>query len=263
MGGSVGGHDQSVAARQGGGRPRRDRGAHLRDRRRPGVGRGGAPPSRGHARRGPRAGRSAPSCGGQGPLQRRRAVGHARPHRRGHPGEHDAGVLRRPGGAGALPRRGPPTCRASWAGWTTSRSTPPRCWPRSSRPWTAARRQVLAASLRHPMHAVTAARLGCEVSTVPGKVLRQMLQHPLTTSGIPSGSRPTGALAPGVRRLAESAGRGRSLGSPLPFRPLIEEHSPRAPSSAVPSWKRARSPTFTPSPPSSVSRAFGPCARPI
>ena len=44
--------------------------------------------------------------------------------------------------------------------------------------------QVLAASLRHPMHAVTAARLGCEVATVPGKVLRQMLAHPLTEAGI-------------------------------------------------------------------------------
>lgn len=44
--------------------------------------------------------------------------------------------------------------------------------------------QVLAASIRHPEHVVTAARLGCEVATVPGKVLRQMLEHPLTTSGI-------------------------------------------------------------------------------
>jgi transaldolase len=44
--------------------------------------------------------------------------------------------------------------------------------------------QVLAASMRNPMHAVTAARLGCEVSTIPGKVLRQMLEHPLTTKGI-------------------------------------------------------------------------------
>jgi transaldolase len=44
--------------------------------------------------------------------------------------------------------------------------------------------QVLAASLRHPGHAVTAARLGCEVATVPGKVLRQMLAHPLTEKGI-------------------------------------------------------------------------------
>ena len=44
--------------------------------------------------------------------------------------------------------------------------------------------QVLAASLRHPMHVVTAARLGCEVATAPGKVLKQMLGHPLTEAGI-------------------------------------------------------------------------------
>jgi transaldolase len=44
--------------------------------------------------------------------------------------------------------------------------------------------QVLAASIRHPMHAVIAAKLGCEVSTVPGKVLKAMLKHPLTESGI-------------------------------------------------------------------------------
>ena len=44
--------------------------------------------------------------------------------------------------------------------------------------------QVLAASIRHPEHVVTAASLGCEVATVPGKVLHQMLNHPLTTEGI-------------------------------------------------------------------------------
>jgi transaldolase len=44
--------------------------------------------------------------------------------------------------------------------------------------------QVLAASIRHPEHVVSAARLGCEVATVPGKVLQQMLDHPLTTAGI-------------------------------------------------------------------------------
>lgn len=44
--------------------------------------------------------------------------------------------------------------------------------------------QVLAASMRNPEHVKTAARLGCEVSTVPAKVLRQMLDHPLTAAGI-------------------------------------------------------------------------------
>jgi transaldolase len=44
--------------------------------------------------------------------------------------------------------------------------------------------QVLAASLRHPVHAVTAARLGADVATIPGKVLKAMLSHPLTDAGI-------------------------------------------------------------------------------
>ena len=43
--------------------------------------------------------------------------------------------------------------------------------------------QVLAASIRHPEHVVTAARLGCEVATIPAKVFRQMLAHPLTEQG--------------------------------------------------------------------------------
>lgn len=43
--------------------------------------------------------------------------------------------------------------------------------------------EVLAASIRHPEHVVTAASLGCEVATVPAKVLRQMLGHPLTEAG--------------------------------------------------------------------------------
>ncbi|WP_372791050.1 transaldolase family protein [Paraconexibacter sp.] len=44
--------------------------------------------------------------------------------------------------------------------------------------------EVLAASIRHPAHCVIAASLGCEVATVPGKVLKQMLDHPLTSKGI-------------------------------------------------------------------------------
>ena len=43
--------------------------------------------------------------------------------------------------------------------------------------------EVLAASIRQPEHVVTAARLGCEVATVPAKVFRQMLNHPLTEKG--------------------------------------------------------------------------------
>lgn len=43
--------------------------------------------------------------------------------------------------------------------------------------------EIIAASIRHPEHIVTAARLGCEIATVPPKVLRQMLDHPLTETG--------------------------------------------------------------------------------
>jgi transaldolase len=42
---------------------------------------------------------------------------------------------------------------------------------------------IIAASIRHPEHVVASARLGCEIATVPVKVLRQMLGHPLTTAG--------------------------------------------------------------------------------
>ena len=43
--------------------------------------------------------------------------------------------------------------------------------------------QIIAASIRHPEHAITAAKLSCEIATVPAKVLRQMLAHPLTDAG--------------------------------------------------------------------------------
>ncbi len=44
--------------------------------------------------------------------------------------------------------------------------------------------QVLAASIRHPLHCVEAAKIGADVATVPYKVLKQMFQHPLTDAGI-------------------------------------------------------------------------------
>ncbi len=44
--------------------------------------------------------------------------------------------------------------------------------------------KVLAASLRHPQHVVEAARLGADVATLPAKVFRQMVSHPLTDKGL-------------------------------------------------------------------------------
>jgi transaldolase len=44
--------------------------------------------------------------------------------------------------------------------------------------------EVIAASIRHPMHAVQAALLGSHIATVPYSVLKQMVKHPLTDAGI-------------------------------------------------------------------------------
>jgi transaldolase len=43
---------------------------------------------------------------------------------------------------------------------------------------------VLAASLRHPMHVVEAAKLGADVGTMPFDVFSQLVKHPLTDSGL-------------------------------------------------------------------------------
>ncbi len=44
--------------------------------------------------------------------------------------------------------------------------------------------QVIAASIRNPMHVTYAAMAGAEVATVPYAVLMQMIQHPMTDVGI-------------------------------------------------------------------------------
>ena len=44
--------------------------------------------------------------------------------------------------------------------------------------------KVLAASIRHPLHCVAAAKAGAHIATVPFKVLTQMAHHPLTDLGI-------------------------------------------------------------------------------
>jgi transaldolase len=44
--------------------------------------------------------------------------------------------------------------------------------------------EVLAASIRHPVHLVRCAELGADVATIPYKVILQLLKHPLTDSGL-------------------------------------------------------------------------------
>lgn len=44
--------------------------------------------------------------------------------------------------------------------------------------------QVLVASVRSPIHVLTAARMGADVATIPLSVIQQLAQHPLTDIGI-------------------------------------------------------------------------------
>jgi len=44
--------------------------------------------------------------------------------------------------------------------------------------------QVIAASIRHPLHCTQAAMIGADIATVPYNVLMQMIQHPMTDVGI-------------------------------------------------------------------------------
>ncbi len=44
--------------------------------------------------------------------------------------------------------------------------------------------EIIAASIRHPIHVIDAARAGCDIATVPYKVIAQMIKHPLTDNGI-------------------------------------------------------------------------------
>jgi transaldolase len=44
--------------------------------------------------------------------------------------------------------------------------------------------EVIAASIRHPLHVTQAAKMGAHIATVPYQVLKQMTKHPLTDLGI-------------------------------------------------------------------------------
>jgi transaldolase len=44
--------------------------------------------------------------------------------------------------------------------------------------------EILAASIRHPVHVVDAAMIGADCATMPPKVLWQLLDHPLTDTGL-------------------------------------------------------------------------------
>ena len=66
--------------------------------------------------------------------------------------------------------------------------------------------EIIAASIRHPIHAIQAARLGAHIATIPYACFHQMLAHPLTDSGI-------------ERFLKDWADTGAAGGAQAPGRP--------------------------------------------
>lgn len=44
--------------------------------------------------------------------------------------------------------------------------------------------EIIAASIRHPVHVTEAAKVGADIATVPYAVLKKMVRHPLTDAGI-------------------------------------------------------------------------------
>ncbi len=44
--------------------------------------------------------------------------------------------------------------------------------------------EIIAASIRHPIHVKEAAIIGADIATIPYKVILQMINHPLTDIGI-------------------------------------------------------------------------------
>lgn len=44
--------------------------------------------------------------------------------------------------------------------------------------------EIIAASIRHPIHVIEAAKLGAHIATVPYKVFKAMIKHPMTDKGI-------------------------------------------------------------------------------
>jgi transaldolase len=44
--------------------------------------------------------------------------------------------------------------------------------------------EVIVASVRNPLHVLTAAKLGADIATIPFAVIRQLAAHPLTDIGL-------------------------------------------------------------------------------
>lgn len=65
--------------------------------------------------------------------------------------------------------------------------------------------QVLAASLRHPMHVIEAALAGADIATMPYDVFKKLVKHPLTDKGLETFEKDWAALQ-------QELGAGRNIG---------------------------------------------------
>jgi len=66
--------------------------------------------------------------------------------------------------------------------------------------------ELLAASLRHPLHVLQAALAGADIGTMPTAVLRQLLLHPLTDRGLDQFLSDWSKLRVGAGAAAQDAG---------------------------------------------------------
>ena len=44
--------------------------------------------------------------------------------------------------------------------------------------------EIIAASIRNPIHVIEAAKAGSDIATVPYNIIMQMIKHPLTDQGL-------------------------------------------------------------------------------
>jgi len=96
--------------------------------------------------------------------------------------------------------------------------------------------EIIAASIRHPLHVIEAAKAGSDIATVPYKVMVQMTKHPLTDNGIERfmadwqlsrRSRLKGPLAPCLTpRLIQSALMKLAANTRLVTRRVLEQLFP-------------------------------------
>jgi transaldolase len=69
--------------------------------------------------------------------------------------------------------------------------------------------QVLAASLRHPLHVVEAAKMGAHIGTMPFKVFEMLFKHPLTDRGLESFLKDWEKARQSLGEISEPAGARR------------------------------------------------------